>query len=145
MLSLNNILYFSFLLEKRNILFIAVIALSCVVALLLLTIGLLLWRHKRVPVDKRNTSDTYTCEKSGGRETPRDQPMSDPGTYMELQSRPSEIHSRSLSECQTLQGKRATPGYYNVGFNKGKMARDEEVYDEIGSAHDYNWASRSSQ
>ena len=116
--------------------FIAVIALSCVVALLLLTIGLLLWRHKRVPVDKRNTSDTYTAEKSGGRETPRDQPLSDQGTYMELQSRPLEIHSRSLSEYQTLQGKKATPGYYNVGFNKGKVARDEEVYDEIGSAHD---------
>ena len=113
---------------------VAVITLSCVVVLLLIILGLLLWRLKRASANKSNSSIKYAADKSKQHEIPPDQPMSDPGTYMELQSRPSELQSRSLPEYQTLQDRKETTGYYNVGFNKGNMARDEEVYDEIGSA-----------
>ena len=134
---------------------------SCVVVLLLIVIALLLWRLKRASPNKVNSQDKYTRGEGDHvvfHETPHNQ-GSEPGTYMELHPRQSEGESRAPPEYQTLrgpkanpeycnassnkgstaqkmhQGKNITPGYYNVGFKRGKAAQDEEVYEEIGGAH----------
>ena len=77
------------------------------------------------------------CKRGNGRKrnSPHDQHVSEPATYMELQPRPSEGQSHALPEYKSLQGTNKNPGYYNVGFNKGnKRDKQEELYDEVGNA-----------
>ena len=69
------------------------------------------------------------------RSSPRDQHVSEPATYMELQPRPSEGQSNGLPEYKSLQERNENPGYYNVRFNKGnKRDKQEELYAEVGNA-----------
>ena len=100
----------------------------------MIVIGLLLWRLRRALTRKANTSDKYTCGKSGRHDNSRDEHVSEPGPYMELKPRSLEQQSRAAPEYQELQSKKETPGYYNLGINRGKTTQDEEVYDQIGAA-----------
>ena len=83
---------------------------------------------------KANTSDKYTCEKSGRHDTSRDEHVSEPGPYMELKPRSLEGQSRSAPEYQELQTKKETPEYYNLGVIRGQTSADEQVYEQVGTA-----------
>lgn len=111
------------------------IVLSCIVFVLLVVIGVLIWRQRRTVPKNRTTSagKTFT-EDAGQPDSPRDQHVSEPGSYMELHPRPSQEQSPA-AHYQTLQDENKAPGYYNVGLNKeNKNNEDAEIYDEIGNA-----------
>ena len=113
----------------QHILRVAVISLSCIVFVLLVVIGVLIWRIRRAEPANKAINDDIGQPKS-----PRVQHVSDPGVYMELQPRPTDGHSRAPAEYLTLQGRHMTSGYYNGGFKAGgKKEEDEDVYDEVGS------------
>jgi len=84
-------------------------------------------------LDKTDSPNKRTTA-AGRHNSVRNHHVSEPGIYMELHPRPSEGESRAPLEYQTLQDKNTVPGYYNVGFERGDKAENEEVYDEIGSA-----------
>ncbi|KAJ7358730.1 hypothetical protein OS493_021504 [Desmophyllum pertusum] len=71
----------------------------------------------------------------GQPDSPRDQHVSEPGSYMELHPRPLQEQLPAAPHYQALQGKNKAPEYYNVGFNKeNKEKEDTEIYDEVGNA-----------
>lgn len=113
---------------------VTVIAFSCVAFLLLIVIGLLLWKLRRPFTRKANTSDKYTCDKSGRHDTSRDEHVSEPGSYMELKPRTLEGQSRAAPEYQELKSKKETPEYYNLGVSRGQTSADEQVYEPVGTA-----------
>ena len=119
----------------QHILRVAVTPLSCIVFVLLVVIGVLIWRIRRAKPNNRATTTNKTISDDIGQpKSPRVQHVSDPGVYMELQLRPTDGHSRAPAEYLTLQGRHMTSGYYNGGFKAGsKKEEDEEVYDEVGS------------
>lgn len=108
---------------------------STLVLVLLVVIGVLIWRSRRaVPNDKASTADKTITDNVGQAGSPRAQHVSEPGVYMELHPRPSEGQSRSSPEYQTLQGRNMTSGYYNVGFKgRNRKKEDEAVYDNVGN------------
>ena len=110
------------------------IAFSCVAVLLLIVIGLLLWRLRRVLTRKANTSDNYICDKGERHDTSRDEHFSEPGPYTELKPRTLDGQSRAAPEYQELQSKKETPGYYNLGVNRRRRSADEQVYEQMGTA-----------
>jgi len=121
--------------DAHNILRVAVIALSCTVFVLLVVIGVLIWRIRRAePNNKTTTVNKVISDDIGQPKSPRAQHVSEPGVYMELgHTRPTDGQSRA--EYQTLVGRHVTSGYYNVGLKKGsKKKEDEEAYDEVGNS-----------
>lgn len=110
---------------------VVVIALSCVVVLFLVVIGSLIWRLRRAASDhnpkhtSKHTSDAV--------ESPRDQKVTEPGSYMELKHKLSD-GLPSLppipSEYQSLQEKSTTSVYENVAYDKAQQD-GEEVYVDI--------------
>ena len=109
------------------------IALSCVVALLLIIIGLLIWRLRRAAPD---TSPTPTSQHaSGAVESPRDQKVSQPGTYMDLKAKLSDALPPIPSEYQAPSEKSTASVYENVACDK--VQEEEEVYVDIGNSY-YN-------
>ena len=119
----------------HNILRVAVIAFSCIVFILLVVIGVLIWRIRRAEPNNRTTTvNKVVTDDIGQPKSPRAQHVSEPGVYMELShTRPTDGQSRA--EYQTLQARHVTSGYYNVGFKEGsKKKEDEEVYDEVGNS-----------
>ena len=123
-----------FFIDQSLVFRVTVIAFSCFAVLLLIVIGLLLWRQRKPFTRKANTSDKYTCEKSGRHDTSRDEQVSEPGPYMELKPRTLEGQSRVAPEYQELQSKKETPGYYNLGVIRGQTSADEQVYEQVGTA-----------
>ena len=111
------------------------IALSTLVFVLLIVIGVLVWRLRRtVPNNKTSTADKNITDSFGQAKSSRAQHVSEPGVYMELDPRPSEGQSRAPAEYQTLQGIHMTSGYYNVGFKGGNRKKeDEESYDNVAN------------
>ena len=97
---------------------------------MLIVIGFLLWRLRKVLPRKSNTSDKYSGNKSGRHDSSRNEHVSEPGPYMELKPRTLEGQSHAVPEYQELQGKKETPGYYNLG----ETTPNEEVYEQIGAA-----------
>ena len=126
---------FSFFVDQQQILRIIIIALSCVIFVSFLVIGMLIWRLRRTVPDNRTTAtDKSINEGVGLPDSPRDQHVSEPGVYMELHPRCSQGQSREPPEYQSLQDKNVTSGYYNVGFKKENAEKgDEVVYDEVGN------------
>ncbi|XP_066015799.1 hemicentin-1-like [Pocillopora verrucosa] len=109
------------------------IAWSCIVFVLLVLIGVLIWRLRRAQASNRPA----TAKKATIRDTvqsvfPLEQHASEPASYMELRSRPSEGQTRVPPEYQSLQGSHVNAGYYNVVPEEGnKRGPNEEIYDEI--------------
>ena len=126
----------SFFVDQQKILRIIIIALSCVIFVSLLVIGVLIWRLRRTVPDNRTTATDKSINKGVDLpDSPRDQHVSEPGVYMELHPRSSQGQSREPPEYQSLQDKNVTPGYYNVEFKKENVEKgDEGVYDEVGNA-----------
>lgn len=112
---------------------VVVIALSCIVFVLLVVIGVLIWRNRRFEANNRTTTrNKNITDEIGQPKSPRDQPVSEPCVYMELHPRPSNGQSRAPAEYQTLQGRHMTSGYYNGGFKGGsKKEENEETYDQV--------------
>ena len=106
---------------------------SWIVFLLLVLIGVLIWRLRRAQASNRPA----TPQKPTIRDTvqsvfPLEQHASEPGSYMELRRRPSEGQIRVFPEYQSLQGSHMNAGYYNVVPEEGnKRGSNEEIYEEI--------------
>ncbi|KAL9950691.1 hypothetical protein ACROYT_G043230 [Oculina patagonica] len=115
------------------------IALSCVVFVLLVVIGVLIWRLRRaVPHNRTTTTDKIITDDIGKPDLPRDQHMSVPDSYMELHPRPSESQSFSPPDFKSAHDTNKNPGYYNLGLNKGNDGNDnEETYEEIMNDYVY--------
>ena len=114
--------------HDNKTLFVAVIALSCVVAVQFLVIGLLLWR-KRSP-QKTNASENYVANQPGSQhQIPSDATGQE--AYMELQPRPSQMQSPDQSEYQKLQGKLESPDYYNIGYKGKNTAQEDGDYEPV--------------
>ena len=109
-----------FLTGECQVLRAAVIALCCVVFVLLIVIGALIWRLRRTePNKKATTVNSGIPAPSGGRQ------VSEPSVYMELHPRPSEGKSREPSEYQSLQDTQVTSSYYNVGFKRERSGKKD--------------------
>ena len=95
------------------------------------------WRRKRALTNNRTeTADKPVIDETVQSVLPREQHMSEPGSYMELRPRPSEGQSRVPPEYTSLQGSHVASAYYNVGFEKGKKGnQNEEIYEEIEVAN----------
>ena len=119
--------------DLQNIFQASTIALSTLVFVLLIVIGVLVWRLRRtVPNNKASTADKDITDSFGQAKSSRAQHVSEPGVYMELNPRPSEGQSPAPAEYQTLQGRHVTSGYYNAGFKEGNIKKEnKEVYDNI--------------
>ena len=113
------------------------ITLSCIVFTLVVVIGVLIWRLRRVQTNNRTeTVDKAVIDETVQSALPREQHISEPGSYMELRPRPSEGQSRVPPEYQSLQDSHVASAYYNVGFEKGsKGKQNEEIYEEIEVAN----------
>ena len=99
---------------------VIVIALSFIVFVLLVVNGVLISWNRRSESNNRTTKRNKNITTNIGQtESPRDQPVSEPGVYMELHPRPTDGQSRAPAEYQTLQGRHMTSGYYNDGFKGG--------------------------
>ena len=115
---------FYFLTDAKLTYNATVITLSCIVFVLLVIIGVLIWRARRaLPINRATTTDKVITDNVGQPDSPRDQHGSEPDPYMELHPRPSEGQSRAPPEYKSLQGKNKNTEYYNVGFSKGGNGR----------------------
>ena len=103
---------------------------------MLIVNGVLMWQRRRAVSNR-----TILTKDDGGvdipcDQQPRDQHVSEPGTYMELHPRPSDGQAHVPTEYQALQGNHGNPGYYNVEFQKESKGKpNEEVYEEVGNSH----------
>ena len=97
-----------------------VITLSCIVFVLLVVVGLMIWRARRALPNNRATtaSDKAITDSVGNPDSPRDQHVPEPGSHMELHRRPSEGQSRAPPEYVSLQGRDKNPECYNTGLSK---------------------------
>ena len=96
-------------------------------------IGVLVWRLRRaLPENRATTANKSITDDVGQNVSPRDQHMSEPGSYMELRPRPLEGQSPGPPVYKSLQHKDKNTEYYNVGFIEGKEGQ-EEIYQEIGN------------
>ena len=110
-----------------------VITLSCIVFVLLVVVGLMIWRARRTLPNNRATtaSDKAITDSVGNPDSPRDQHVPEPGSHMELHRRPSEGQSRTPPEYVRLQGRDKNPECYNVGFSKrGNEGKRISVHDQ---------------
>lgn len=106
----------------------------CIVFVLLVLIGVLIWRLRRAQAISR----TATAKKAFVLDTvqsvlPLEQHVLEPGSYMELSPRPSDGQTRVPPEYQSLQGGHANAGYYNVVPKEENETGPnvEEIYEEI--------------
>ena len=112
--------------DFQNIFQAITIASSTLVLVLLVVIGVLVWRLRRAgPNNKASTADKEITDNVG-------QHVSEPDVYMELQPWPSQGQSRAPTEYQMLQGRHITSGYCSVGFKEGNRKKEsQEAYDNI--------------
>ncbi len=130
---------FSFLTDVNSTFNATVIALSCFVFLSLVVNAVLIWRLRRAVSNNRTmTTDKTIIHDIGKPDLPRDQHVSVPDSYMELRPRPSEGHSLSPPDFKSAHDTNKSPGYYNLGLNKGNDGNDnEETYEEIMNDYVY--------
>lgn len=103
-----------------------VITLSCIVFVLLVVIGLMIWRARRALPNNRATTaaDKAITDSVGKPDSPHDEQVSEPGLYMELHPRPSEGRLRATPEYMSIQGRNKNSDCYNVGFkNRGSEGK----------------------
>ena len=126
-------IFFTFWTDVQSIFRANDIIWSWIVFLLLVLIGVLIWRLRRAQASNRPA----TTKKATIRDTvqsvfPLEQHASEPASYMELRPRPSEGQTRVPPEYQSLQGSHVNAGYYNVVPEGGnKRGSNEEIYEEI--------------
>ena len=117
-------LVFVIFLTGAKLTYNATVTLSCIVFVLLVIIVVLIWRLRRAsPIKRATAADKVITDNVGQPDSPRDQHVSELGSYMELHPRPSEGQSRAHPEYNSLQGKNKNTEYYNVGFSRGGNGR----------------------
>ena len=126
-------IFFTFWTVVQSIFRVNDIIWSWIVFLLLLLIGVLIWRLRRAQASNRSaTAKKATIGDTVQSVFPLEQHASEPGSYMELRPRPSEGQTRVSPEYQSLQGSHVNTGYYNVVPEEGnKRGSNEEIYEEI--------------
>ena len=88
--------------DSQNIFQASTIALSTLVLVLLIVIGLVVWRWARaVHKNKVSTADRDINDNVGQARSSRAQHVSEPGVYMELDPGPSRGQSRAPAEYET--------------------------------------------
>ena len=102
---------------------------------MLIVIGVLIWQRRRAVPNKTILTKDYDGVDLPCDQQQRDQHVSEPGTYMELQPMLSEGPSHVPTEYQALQGNHGNPEYYNVEFQKKSKGKpSEEIYEEVGNS-----------
>ena len=131
--SIYRYIFFTFWTVVQSIFRVNDIIWSWIVFLLLLLIGVLIWRLRRAQASNRSaTAKKATIGDTVQSVFPLEQHASEPGSYMELRPRPSEGQTRVSPEYQSLQGSHVNTGYYNVVPEEGnKRGSNEEIYEEI--------------
>ena len=113
-----------FLTDVKHTFNSTVISLACLLFVSLVLNGLLIWRVRRAsPNNGAMTAGKPITDSVGKHDSPRDQHVSEPGSCMELHSRPSEGQSRATPEYKSLQRRDKNTEYYNVGFSKQGSGR----------------------
>ena len=85
---------------------------------------MLIWRFRRAsPINRASATDKVITDSAGQPDSPLDQPVPEPGLYMDLHPRPLDGQSGAPAECKSLQGKGKSTEYYNVGFSKQSSGR----------------------
>ena len=88
--------------------------------------GILIWRLRRAEPNNRTT-----IVNSGIPVPPGVHQASEPGVYMELQPRLSDGQSREPPEYQSLDDRRVTQDYYNMGVSEGSLDERGVVYENL--------------
>lgn len=109
-----------------------IIALSCLVLVVLIAVGLLTWRLRRAVNNKRETTPQRDISVEQHDST-RDQHVQEL-SYMELKPGAPEDLPRATHNYQSPQSADASSAHCNVGFNRGNNNQEDEVYYEIGNA-----------
>ena len=121
------IFYFAFLnvTGLSSVYFIIVIALSCLVLVLLIAVGVLSWRLTRALMNKREkTQEGGTSYEVDHPETSRDQHVSQGDGYLE----PLEVMPPTISHYQSIHTNGASAKYENV---LPKSGTDDGEEDEL--------------
>ena len=126
-------IFFSSWADEQSIFRASDIAWSCIVFVLLVLIGVLIWRLRRAQASNRPaTAKKATVTDTVQSVFPLGQHVSEPASYMELRPRPSDGQTRVPPEYQSLQGSHVNARYYNVVPEEGnKRGSNEEIYEEI--------------
>ena len=126
-------IFFTSWTDEQSIFRASDIAWSCIVFVLLVLIGVLIWRLRRAQASNRPaTAKKATVTDTVQSVFPLGQHVSEPASYMELRPRPSDGQTRVPPEYQSLQGSHVNAGYYNVVPEEGnKSGSNEEIYEEI--------------
>ena len=96
-----------------------VTTLSCIVFVLLVIIGVLIWRLRRAsPINRTTTAEKVITDSVGQPDSPLDQPVSEPSSYMKLHPRSLQGQSRAPSEYESPQDRGKNTEYDNVGFTE---------------------------
>ena len=107
-------------------LFAAVIALSSIVFFSLIVNGTLIWRLRRAEPNNRTTMVNSGIPVPSGVHQ-----ASETGVYMELQPRPSDGQPREPPEYQSLDDRRVTQDYYNMGVSEESLDEKGEIYENV--------------
>ena len=112
--------------DFSNIYLVIVIALSCMFLVLLIVVGLLMWRLTRALANKREKTpeggSSYEVEHP---ETPRDQHVSQGDGYLE----PLKMMPPAISHYQSLHKNGTSAKYENVVINRGTdNGEEDELY-----------------
>ena len=111
---------------ESRVLFAAVIALSSIVFFSLIVNGTLIWRLRRAEPNNRTTIVNSGIPVPSGVHQ-----ASEPGVYMELQPRPSDGQPREPPEYQSLDDRRVTQDYYNMGVSEESLDEKGEIYENV--------------
>jgi len=105
---------------------IIVIALSCIVLVLLIAVGLLTWRLTRALINKREkTHEGGTSYEVEHHDTPRDQHVSQEDGYLE----PLEVMPPAISHYQSIHSNGTAAKYDNLVSNSGTdNGEEDELY-----------------
>jgi len=103
-----------------------VIALSCLVLVLLIAVGLLTWRLTRALTNKREKSqEGGTSNEVEQHETPRDQHVSQGDGYLE----PLEVMPPAISHYQSIHTNGTSAKYENmVSKSETDNGEEDELY-----------------
>lgn len=119
--------------SDEHIFRITAIILSCVIFSLVVVLGLLLWRQRRMLSEQSNASDGSSCS-SDKQDNLQTNPKSEAGLDMELCPRISDRQPREQPEYQGLQDNNEPKEYSNLDFKRNGKVKDEGGIDPLGGS-----------
>ena len=131
---LSFLAFFERLTGFSNIYHVIVIALSCLVLVLLIAVGLLTWCLRRAVNNKpEHIPPKYTSDEVRQYDSTRDQHVPEELPYMELKPEPLKELPHATETYQSLQDAVSSSAYYNIGFNRENNNQEDEIYYEIAN------------